>query len=71
MWKNILEMATQSGIWAALFVALFFIQIKDSKTREAKYQQTIDNLADKLKTVAEIKEDVNEIKDILTGGSNK
>ena len=37
-------MATKSGIWAMLFVSLFFIQLKDSKNRETKYQQTIESL---------------------------
>lgn len=65
MWEEILNMAAKSGIWALLFVALFFIQIKDSKTREGKYQATIDSLADKLKMVAEIKDSVDEIKEFL------
>ena len=60
-------MATESGIWAILFVCLFFIQIKDSKTREEKYQTTIDALAEKLKLIADIKVSIEEIKDKLTG----
>ena len=62
MWDQIFEAAAQSGIWAILFVVLFFIQIKDSKTREAKYQNTIDALAEKLKMIAEVKAVVDEIK---------
>lgn len=65
MWDKIFEMATNSGIWAVLFVSLFFIQLKDSKVREEKYQQTIENLADKLKVVMEIKEDVENIKSLF------
>lgn len=67
MWENIIQMATESGIWAILFVCLFFIQIKDSKTREEKYQTTIDALAEKLKLIADIKVSIEEIKDKLTG----
>lgn len=67
MWENIFQMATESGIWAILFVCLFFIQIKDSKTREEKYQTTIDALAEKLKLIADIKVSIEEIKDKLTG----
>ncbi len=63
MWEKIFEMATNSGLWAALFVSLFFVQLKDSKTREEKYQSTIESLADKLKVVMEIKDDVLNIKD--------
>ena len=48
MWEQIWETAINSGLWAMLFVALFAIQIKDSKTRETKYQNLINSLADKL-----------------------
>lgn len=65
MWENIFEMATKSGIWAILFVSLFFIQLKDSKMREEKYQLTVESLADKLKIVMEIKEDIGEIKNLF------
>lgn len=65
MWEKIFEMATNSGIWAVLFVSLFFIQLKDSKTREEKYQKTVESLADKLKVVLEIKEDIEGIKNLF------
>lgn len=65
MWENILQIATESGIWAVLFVVLFYKQMKESKTREEKYQETIESLADKLKMIADIKEDVTEIKNAL------
>lgn len=38
---------------------------KDSQTREEKYQNTIDKLADKISVVDEIKEDVEEIKEYI------
>ena len=63
--EKIFEMATNSGIWAVLFVSLFFIQLKDSKQREEKYQKTVESLADKLKVVLEIRDDVKELKDIF------
>lgn len=65
MWTQIWETALNSGLWAMLFVALFFIQIKDSKTREEKYQALIDSLAQKFELVEVIKGDVDEIKDLL------
>lgn len=61
MWETIMQYASESGIWAILFVTLFSVQIKESKTRESKYQATIDTLADKLKLIADIKENVDEI----------
>ena len=66
MWENILQMATEYGIWAVLFVLLFFKQLKESKVREEKYQATIESLADKLKMVAEIKTYVEEIRSALS-----
>lgn len=65
MWEQIWETAINSGLWAMLFVALFAIQIKDSKTRETKYQNLINSLADKLEIVELIKEDIDEIKQII------
>lgn len=64
--ESIIEMAAQTGIWAVLFVFLFFYQIKDSKAREEKYQSTIEQLATSLEIVAEIHEKVQEIKQSIT-----
>ncbi|MDD3947284.1 MAG: BhlA/UviB family holin-like peptide [Clostridia bacterium] len=61
MWEQIIQLAANSGIWALLFVTLFFIELKESKTREEKYQNTIDSLADRLGVVCDIKEDVKNI----------
>ncbi len=65
MWDKVMSAAAESGIWAVLFVVLFFIQIKDSKTRETNYQSTIDALAEKLKMIADIKSDIETIKNKL------
>ena len=62
MWNEIFNLAISNGIFACLFVALLVYVLKDSRKREAKYQNTIDILANKLSTVDEIKEDVTEIK---------
>jgi len=62
MWDEIFNIALSNGIFACLFVALLVYVLKDSRKREAKYQNTIDVLANKLSTVDEIKEDVTEIK---------
>ena len=65
MWDKILNLALSNGIWAVLFLMLLVFQLKDSKTREAKYQKTIENLGDALQVVKEVKEDVEEIKNTL------
>lgn len=71
MWQTVFDAASQSGIWAILFVCLFFIQIKDSKTREGKYQETIDALAEKLKMIAEIKKSVDNLVEKLENDEQK
>ena len=65
MWEQIWETALNSGLWAMLFVGLFITQMKDSKAREAKYQALVDSLAEKLKIVEVIKEDIDIIKEEL------
>ena len=69
MWEQILEAAANSGLWAMLFVTLFVIQLKDSKEREGKYQETIASLGDKLKVVAEIKATVDTIREKIESGT--
>lgn len=56
------------GPWALLFVSLLVYVIKDSRTREKKYQDTIDKLVEKLSIVDAIKGDVEELKNFFKGG---
>jgi|AGTN01.1.fsa_nt_gi Protein of unknown function (DUF2762). len=65
VWSEIWQAAASTGLWAMLFVALFFIQLKDAKTREEKYQETIRMLGEKLNIVNQINDAVNDIKDDL------
>ena len=46
--QSILEAALQQGIWAALYIYLFFRMLKQNEDREAKYQNIIDNLSGKI-----------------------
>ena len=62
MWEKALELAVNNGIWAVLFLCLLVYQLKDSKTREKKYQETIHELNKNLGVVYDIKEDVSLIK---------
>ncbi|MNP84429.1 hypothetical protein D3C76_1837300 [compost metagenome] len=48
-----------------LFVWLLMDTRKDSKEREVKYQETIDKLASSIGTIEDIKEDVEDIKEII------
>lgn len=65
MWDEIFKIALTNGIFAALFVALFVYVLKDSASREKKYQQTIEQLSHHLDVVEEIKEDVCEVKSLI------
>lgn len=42
---GILELALQQGIWAALYIYLFFRMLKENKEREDQYQNIIDRLS--------------------------
>lgn len=66
MWDQIFTMASNTGIWAVLFVSLFFIQLRDSKKREEKYQATIAALAESFQITEEIAAKVKDIHEILS-----
>ena len=65
MWEQIWEAAINSGLWAMLFVALFFIQIRDGKARATNSPTLITSSAEKLEIVELIKDDIEEIKQIV------
>lgn len=66
MWEEIFNLALNNGLWAVLFLILLVYVLKDSKSREAKYQETIETLAESLEIIHEVREDVQEIKNTLT-----
>ena len=43
--SSILQVALQQGIWAALYIYLFFRMLKENAERETKYQSMIDTLS--------------------------
>lgn len=43
--SKILELAVGQGIWAVLYIYLFFRMLKENKEREDRYQATIDRLS--------------------------
>lgn len=51
--------------FAALFVWLLLDTNKKNQAREEKYQETIDKLAENIGVIQEVKEDVEEIRDII------
>ena len=43
--QTIIEAALQQGIWAALYIYLFFRMLKENKDREECYQEMITHLS--------------------------
>ena len=67
MWEQIFNLAISNGLFAVLFLGLLIYQLRDSKTREEKYQQTIEKLGDSLEVIKQVKEDVEDIKIVING----
>ena len=55
--------------FAVLFVWLLIDTNKKNQAREEKYQGTIDKLAENIGVIQEVKEDVEEIRDIIQKSS--
>ena len=70
MWNEIFNLAIKNGLWAALFTGLLIFVMKDSAKREQKYQQTIKDLTEHLGVVKAIKDDVDEIKNLVYNAKN-
>ncbi len=66
LWQEIISVIISNGIFAILFVYLFYYQLRDSKRREEKYQKTIEQLSEHLGVIEQIKEDVEYLKDVVT-----
>ena len=54
--------------YGVLFVWLLFDTNKKNESREKKYQDIIDNLSINIGVINDVKEDVEEIKDIISRG---
>ena len=65
MWNEVLSTVVSNGIFAVLFVWLFFYQMHDSSKREEKYQQTIETLTKSLSTLEDVKQELLDIKEYL------
>ena len=66
MWEQIINLAISNGLFAVLFSGLLVYQLKDSRAREQKYQSTIEKLGDSLEIVKQVKEDVEDIKMVIS-----
>ena len=64
-WSELIKTIVSNGIFAMLFVYLFFEQLKESKKREEGYQETIEELSRHLVLIEEIRKEMSELKDLL------
>lgn len=63
--QAIIEAALEQGIWAALYIYLFFRMLKENAAREEKYQAMIDHLS------SDIAEGIEDIQDRLDSLSTR
>ena len=64
--SKILELGISQGIWAALYIYLFFRMLRENKAREDRYQETIDRLSDNIEVGIER---IQDKLDSMSGGS--
>ena len=63
--SKILELGVSQGIWAALYIYLFFRMLRENKAREDRYQETIDRLSDNIEVGIE---KIQDKLDSMSGG---
>ncbi len=66
-WSEFIKIIVSNGIFAMLFVFLFIYQLRDSAKREMEYKNIIDNLFQHLEVIEDVKEEINELKDMFVG----
>ena len=65
-WSELLKSVVGYGVFAMLFVFLFFYQLKDSAKREESYRETIEALADSLQVISDVKQQVEELARLIS-----
>ena len=69
-WSELIKSIVGYGVFAMLFVFLFFYQLKDSAKREESYRETIEALADSLQVISDVKEQVEELARLISESIN-
>lgn len=68
--STIIETALEQGIWAALYIYLFFRMLKENAEREKEYQAMIGNLSGKIQEgIDSIQERLDDIEAALSPNS--
>ncbi len=60
-WSELVKNVVSYGVFAMLFVFLFFYQLKDSAKREESYRETIEALTESLGVMKELKEQIDQL----------
>lgn len=70
--QNIIEIALQQGIWAGLYIYLFFRMLKQNEEREAQYQATIGILSGNIQSGIEtIQNRLDDLEEKMSDQSEK
>ena len=64
-WSELLKSDISYGVFAMLFVFLFFYQLKDSAKREESCRETIEALADSLQVISDVKTQVERLVELM------
>ena len=64
-WSEFIKNVVSYGIFAMLFVFLFFYQLKDSAKREESYRETIETLAASLSVLSDLRDQVSELVELI------
>lgn len=70
-WNELIKIVISNGVFATLFVFLFFYQLKDSSRREKEYCNTINTLTKHLEVIEDVKEEVSDLKDLVLEKANE
>lgn len=66
---KILELAVSQGIWAVLYIYLFFRMLKENKDREECYQEMITHLSSNIEQgIDKIQSQLDDITDSICSG---
>lgn len=65
--EELISLAAANGLWAVLFCILLVYELRDSRTREGRYTQTIRALSERLNIVSAVKTDTADIKTDIGG----
>ena len=69
--STIIEGALEQGLWAALYIYLFFRMLKENAEREKEYQAIIRNLTGNIQEGIDcIQDRLDAIEAVLPRGSN-